>query len=126
MTKAILIAAALTLTVTAAMAAEVAVSANAIMPGCRAFVDRSSRDNLLKGFCVGAVSGVAYVSGQLRLFSPLTNDVRRTLCVNGPSAATNDQLVRVVIAYIEARPARIHETFQELALEALQAAWPCK
>jgi hypothetical protein len=40
--------------------------------------------------------------------------------------ATNDQLVRVVVAYIDARPERMHESFAVVALEALQAAWPCK
>jgi hypothetical protein len=34
-------------------------------------------------------------------------------------------MVRVVVAYIEARPARVHEDFRNLALEALREAWPC-
>jgi hypothetical protein len=35
-------------------------------------------------------------------------------------------MVRVVIAYIEARPSRMHENFDLLALEALRTTWPCK
>src|SRR5258708_9926592 len=31
-----------------------------------------------------------------------------------------------IIAYIEARPTRMHESFNDLALEALRTAWPCR
>jgi hypothetical protein len=33
---------------------------------------------------------------------------------------------QVIIAYIEARPQRMHEDFRVLAVEAMQKAWPCK
>jgi hypothetical protein len=36
------------------------------------------------------------------------------------------QQVRIVAAYIDARPNRLHEDFRVLALEALKDAWPCK
>jgi hypothetical protein len=118
---------ALALTITATPAAEAPSGANVILPGCRAFVDRNSRDNLmLQGFCVGTVNGIAFATGALREFPPLNDDVRRELCSNGPDTATNDQLVRIVIAYIEARPERMHEPFERLAAEALVAAWPCR
>jgi Rap1a immunity proteins len=35
------------------------------------------------------------------------------------------QVVSVVVAYIDARPARMHKNFNTLALEALRNAWPC-
>jgi Rap1a immunity proteins len=40
--------------------------------------------------------------------------------------ATFNQMLRVVITHIEARPQRQHEDFVPLAIEALRAAWPCK
>ena len=40
--------------------------------------------------------------------------------------AAFNQMLRVVIAYIEARPQRQHEDFVPLAWEALEAVWPCK
>src|SRR5258708_1979768 len=43
-----------------------------------------------------------------------------------PYGPTIDQFVKVVVAYIEARPARMHEQFEGLTLEALRAAWPCR
>jgi hypothetical protein len=45
-------------------------------------------------------------------------------CPHGADETLNQQ-VKVVISYIEARPARMHEPFRDLALEALRAAWPC-
>jgi hypothetical protein len=35
------------------------------------------------------------------------------------------QLVRVVVAYVEARSKRMHEPFWQLTYEALADAWPC-
>jgi hypothetical protein len=42
-----------------------------------------------------------------------------------PDNATNNQLMRVVLAYIEVRPQRMNEEFMKLAVEALRSAWPC-
>jgi hypothetical protein len=50
-------------------------------------------------------------------------NVPESLCVAIPSAATNEQMVRVEIANIEARPERMRELFSELAFEALQQVW---
>src|SRR5262245_43854225 len=51
---------------------------------------------------------------------------RKQLCVDPPDGVTRGQLVRVVVADIEARHARMHESFRKLALEALRTAWPCR
>ena len=51
-------------------------------------------------------------------------DVSSDVCA--PDSVTNFQIVRVVVKYIDDRPARQHENFRELAREALRAAWPCR
>jgi hypothetical protein len=43
-----------------------------------------------------------------------------------PSGAVLHDAVRIVVSHIEAQPARGHENFNGLAMEALSAAWPCK
>ena len=43
-----------------------------------------------------------------------------------PQNVTTGHTVRVVIAYIERRPERMHEDFRGLALEAIHEAWPCR
>ena len=86
-------------------------SANATMPGCREAEKYDSPAGAFKrGRCMGTVSTLI--------------DVDPTICV--PSGVTNFQAVRVVVKYIDGRPARLHENFKVLAGEALRAAWPCK
>ena len=89
-------------------------SANAIMPGCRAFLGaeppRSNMDWFKEGECVGVLHGLA--------------DLMERLCI--PSEATQSQVVRVVVNYIDRHPEKMHMPFTHLAAEALRAAWPCK
>jgi hypothetical protein len=85
-------------------------SANYMMPGCRAVLTDSTTDSYLQGFCGGLVAGIFFMS--------------ENKC--SPRGVTNGQLIRVVIQYIDARPARMHEDFKELAIEAMRAAWPCR
>lgn len=80
-------------------------SANSIMPGCR-----QTASHFERGYCLGVLSGLAAVPN--------------VFCQ--PDGATAGQKRSVVIAYIDARPARLHEDFRALALEALKAAWPCR
>jgi Rap1a immunity proteins len=51
-------------------------------------------------------------------------DASLGFCV--PDRSTVGQAVRVVVAYIDQRPERMHEYFEVLALEALRRAWPCR
>jgi hypothetical protein len=88
-------------------------SANYYLPICQRFLINNPSDNnsvstYEQGMCVGLVHGLAYMSGS---------------CF--PKGVTRGQTIRVVIAYIERHPQRMHEDFRELALEALHEAWPC-
>jgi hypothetical protein len=88
-------------------------SANRFLPSC-VLSDESPPDGdyHAKGFCEGAIYA-------------LVNAVRPpAACI--PSGVTMDQATRVVVTYISARPARMHERFVDLAIEALKDAWPCK
>jgi hypothetical protein len=85
-------------------------SANSVMVGCRDLVADSNRDKFTQGLCGGGITAI------------LALDTR----VCRPQAVTNVQALQVVIAYIDARPARLHESFYALALEALRNAWPCR
>ena len=126
MTRSVLLeATALALTVTAASAQ--VNSANEMMPHCRNALDPKSAENLYaQGACVGTIVGIAFVAVSLNALSPSDENVRRELCVNPSATGTKGQLVRTVVAYIDARPARMHESLDELALEALRTARPCK
>ncbi|WP_354265849.1 Rap1a/Tai family immunity protein [Bradyrhizobium sp. I1.7.5] len=83
-------------------------SAIYIMRGCRDAL--AEKDNALSGLCAGTIDGI-YFS-------------RETICA--PPTVTVEQLVRVVVQYVDNRPARMHEAFKVLALEAMTTAWPCR
>ncbi|WP_368039622.1 Rap1a/Tai family immunity protein [Tardiphaga sp. vice278] len=74
------------------------------MPGCR------NTDGLFQsGLCMGLISGLAVNGGSCP-----------------PRGVPDGQKRLVIVAYIDARPSRLHEDFRILALEAMKAAWPCK
>jgi hypothetical protein len=120
---------ALALAVATASAQENIDSANYMLPLCQGFVDRKSSDPFEQGRCAGIIDGIAYMGFLVRAMGKLPlpgESMPRQLCLNVPEEVTVGQMVRVVIAYIEARPALMHTSFRGLALEALQAAWPCR
>jgi hypothetical protein len=83
------------------------------MPGCRDFIaDNWGRDAYQRGKCIGFIAGLIYEAAET------------SFCL--PRGVTYEQGVRLVVAYIEARPQRMHESFGNLAHEALTAVWPCK
>jgi Rap1a immunity proteins len=89
--------------------AEDPLSANSNVVGCRNYVSSSKDDLFLQGYCAGAVQAlVEFAAGAC-----------------APKGATKMQGVRIVLQYIDARPARLHENFNKLAAEALRQAWPC-
>jgi hypothetical protein len=129
------------LTVTAAPGAEVNInSANYMLPNCRDFVNNKSPSGNLtgQGACAGTIDTLVFMGTILKIsLEPdgwlaesvrrgLAEDIRQSMCLDIPRGVTGGQLIRVVIAYIDARPARMHEPFKGLALEALLKAWPCK
>jgi Ssp1 endopeptidase immunity protein Rap1a len=92
-------------------------SANSMLPGCQTFISRVDPGTAgPQSRCVGNVEGLAFVSSLL--------PANLKSCT--PDNVTLGQVVRVVVAYIERRPQRMHEYFNFLALEAMHEAWPCK
>ena len=89
-------------------------SANYVMLGCRqAIIPGNFQNPMLQDICFGRVAGVW--------------DMAQTAgWVCGPNSTILEQALRIVVQYVDARPARMHERFTTLALEALRAAWPCK
>jgi hypothetical protein len=60
------------------------------------------------GYCVGILVGISHGA---------------PWCL--PDGGTVEQTIKVVTAYVDARPARLHEYFTTLASEALKEAFPC-
>ena len=86
-------------------------SARIRMPECRAAIaQHPGNDAFAHGQC-------AAIIGELILTA-------RTFCA--PKGATTGQAMRIVVRYIDARPARLDESFVQLAHDALRQAWPCR
>jgi hypothetical protein len=121
----LLLGAALALTATTASGAENINTANVMLPACKNYLDPRSRDDIeLQSYCLGVVRGIS--RALVGALPSLDDDIRRNMCLNIPAEAAVTQGVRVVVAYIEARPSRMHESFYVLVLEALRTAWPCR
>ena len=128
--RAVICGMAMVLASTAARADSV-FSANYMLPGCKWWLADEMSDVppaliYKAGLCVGNVAGISFMlfanvgafQQELRSLKPKCADI--------PPNVTLDQIVRVIVAYIEARPSRMHEAFGDLAVEALQEAWPCR
>jgi hypothetical protein len=89
-------------------------SANYIMDACRDNLLRQMPNDkmvwYLAGTCIGEITGIGYAA--------------KDLCI--PANVTLEQMNRVVVKYIDDRPARLNENFVKLAHEALKEAFPCK
>jgi len=111
-------------------AAEDTSSANYILPGCQDFLGLKQPDTGRQGFCAGTIAGISFVGKDLHRLRPAypseSDAVTGLYFLDIPEKVTLVQLVRGVFAYIEARPQRMHESFNGLALEALREAWPCR
>lgn len=76
------------------------------------FVDNKPMSVAQKGILSTTLTGVERV---------LPSELR--FCA--PAGITKALMVKVVATYIEKIPARMHDPFIELAIEALRRAWPC-
>jgi len=83
-------------------------SANYVMPGCRELIAMGTRFVFQQGLCAGITRAALGVGS----------------CP--PETGTYGQAHRIIVRYIDDRPARQHEDFVLLAREALQQAWPCR
>jgi len=94
-------------------------SADYVMPGCRdvaplitfSDVGESKEQISRMSFCAGIVVGLSFMGQPYGI------------CV--PAGTTSQQVISIVVQYIDGQPARIHEDFNSFAVEALRANWPC-
>jgi Rap1a immunity proteins len=138
MTKSVLFGAVLALTVTAASAAETAQRASFMLPHCKGAIAQRAPVGEWQALCVGVVRGIGFMGSMAKIYhtalKPLpkgklswpVNFLREGLCLDVPDDVATGQFIAVIISYIEARPARMQDRFDVLALEALRTAWPCR
>jgi hypothetical protein len=99
-----------------AVAAENFYSGNFYLRHCKNLLSGSSEDRFNQGNCLGVVRTL------MDLGEHLPGSGR--FCV--PRESSREQGIRVLVAFLEAQPHRLHEDFIDLAMEAYRKAWPCK
>jgi Rap1a immunity proteins len=115
--RSIICAALLALAITAAGAVEDPINTSpyvttAILDDCDALADGRGGESIFYGvLCRGIISGLAY-------------GAEYGHCLAFPRGVTREQAIRVVVLYIKARPNRMTERFESLAIEALRSIWP--
>ena len=124
MMRAATIVAAVLFSAASASAMGVQFTANHILPGCK--VEVAMSDHSLKpeveyalaaGVCIGTIETI------MMLYATASNAGPTAICI--PDNATTQQLIKVAIRYMDARPQRLNESFALLAIEAFRAVWPC-
>ncbi len=93
---------------------------NYMLIPCKLSVEQSRSHNSQMiynmGRCMGLITGLFYVGRNLPQedrFCP-------------PTGANTREAERIVYQYLEKNPTQRHRYFAELAMEALQVAWPCR
>jgi hypothetical protein len=88
-------------------------SGNAYIRGCEDFISESTQDEFKQGKCIGAMHVIYFYSSYKFGYCP-------------PEGSNVGQAVRIVLKYMSQHPEILHQDFAELAVLALQEAWPCR
>jgi hypothetical protein len=84
--------------------------AQSVTAGCHEALKRTGQlQTFDAGMCLGILKGLHYLS--------------RDICI--PPATSLGQIADVVSQYFDGHTGKIHNDFQETALEAMRSAWPC-
>ena len=96
---------------------EYAKNGSDLIEACRAAASGSPLTTVQQGMCVGEVVALAWLApGQI-------NSALRS-CV--PDNVDAQQMVQVVVNYLDRNQDRLRVPFEGLALEALAQRWPCQ
>jgi hypothetical protein len=105
-------------------------SAEEMLPGCKIFL--SAAEGLADNAALNRNPGLLVTTGRCwGMIEAITSAAYSLgICVPSkpalPEGPTIKQITRVVINFIEAHPAKMHEGFIPLAVQALSGVWRCK
>ncbi|MFY7926243.1 MAG: Rap1a/Tai family immunity protein [Aquidulcibacter sp.] len=100
-----------------------AITGNELLAECR------SREPRSRGYCLGLIVGAAHAAGLVRMIAPQPIPGEPDFSTLGgctPDGVTFGQTRDIVVRFLEQSPAKRHEDFGFLVLEALQLAFPCR
>ena len=99
-----------------------AYNGNQLLEGCTAYLDKNFvgkvEDTVAVGICVGYLTGVLDA-----LDTWQASEGRRVVCL--PKPWDINQIVRIVVKYLENNPEDLHYRADAAVLFAVKAAFPC-
>jgi len=102
-------------------------TAESLLSGCRIVAKAAVMDDRVEmqqtfgsGECWGSFGVVQ------KLIIMADADRRPLFNVCAPASSTRTQLTAIFVKYADDHPAKLHEDFLDIALEALRDAFPCK
>ncbi|SEE38000.1 hypothetical protein SAMN05444161_5589 [Rhizobiales bacterium GAS191] len=93
-------------------------SANYLLEGCRIVASGATPPDgqmFRATMCMGKLEAVVFFASSI--------DTPNRSCP--PRGVPDSQVAKVVVAYLDQNPARLHQVFLGLAYEAVAKAWPC-
>lgn len=103
-------------------------TAEEMMSSCKYFADAEVRDQQVtlpgdfeSGRCWGAFGAIQ--AAIVRVFRPA---VLPAFSVCAPATSTRTQIIRIFLEYAKRNPKTLNEDYFEVALTALQEAFPCR
>jgi hypothetical protein len=96
-----------------------------IQSKCKQIVERTP--SFSSGFCAGFVDGVIETQSMWEVWEAKGTIVRNphlSFCL--PEGATNDQIVKIFVKYLDDHPEELHEPASLLLVTSLRNVFPCK
>ncbi|SEE86365.1 hypothetical protein SAMN05444161_7513 [Rhizobiales bacterium GAS191] len=93
-------------------------SANYLLEGCRVVANGGTPTN-------GLMFQATMCMGELQAIKFFASSINSSLRACPPREADVFQVAKVVVAYLDKNPARLHDVFLGLAYTAVAEAWPC-
>jgi hypothetical protein len=96
-------------------------SANYLLEGCRILASGTTPSQMFDTqmfratMCMGKLQALVFFASSV--------DAPNRACP--PKGMPSSQVAKVVVAYLDQNPARLHQAFLGLAYEAVAIAWPC-
>ena len=100
-----------------------AITGNDLLRECR------RQESGSRAYCLGLIVGAAQAAGLVRFIAPQPTPGETDFSTLGgcpPDGVTFGQTRDIVVRFLEQNPAKRHDDFVVLVLEALQLAFPCR
>lgn len=91
-----------------------------LLNACKSFLAAGAKGDFNAGYCLGFIQS----NEQEEMVRKISDTAKKMYCM--PKDITDEQLVRVLIKYLEAHPEQLHLAASQLVWMAYSSVWRCK